>query len=133
VKAAARGLQEATFTIASYIWDLRIALQNKLLGGLFEYRVPVRRPTDPRYKAVTLEEAARRPSEEGRSAEPVNEDETVASPHGEFRPRPPLGREPNEFSQPHAPRVVFSDSSTLSGEKSSSHSSRWPPESPRGS
>ena len=47
-------------------------------------------------------------------------------------PARPLGREPNEFSQPHAPRVVFSDSSTTLRGKSSSHSPRWPPESPPG-
>ena len=47
-------------------------------------------------------------------------------------PARPLGREPNEFSQPHAPRVVFSDSSTTLRGKSSSHSPRWPPESAPG-
>ena len=55
VKAAGRGLHEATLTINTYIWDLRIALQNKLLVCLFECRVPVRQPADPRYKAVTLD------------------------------------------------------------------------------
>ena len=53
-KAAGDGLQNAAMTIISYIWDLRTALQNELLGGLFDYRVPERRPSDPRYKAVTL-------------------------------------------------------------------------------
>ena len=53
-KAAGDGLQNAAMTIISYIWDLRIALQNALIGGLFVHRVPERQPTDPRYKAVTL-------------------------------------------------------------------------------
>jgi hypothetical protein len=54
-KAAGDGLQNAAMTIASYIWDLRIALQNELLGGLFDYHVPERQPGDLQYKAVTLE------------------------------------------------------------------------------
>jgi hypothetical protein len=53
-KAAGDGLHEATLTIDAYIWDLRIALQNELLGGLFIYRVPMRQPGDQQYKAVTL-------------------------------------------------------------------------------
>jgi hypothetical protein len=44
IRTAGQNLQATTLTISSYIWDLRIALQNRLLGGLFQYRVPVRQP-----------------------------------------------------------------------------------------
>lgn len=36
------------------LWDLRIALQNRLLGGLFEWRVPPRAPGDPSIRPTIL-------------------------------------------------------------------------------
>ena len=63
LKDAGNGLHEATLNIDTYIWDLRIALQNTLLGGRFEYRIPVRKPGDPQYRAVTLDVASADPPE----------------------------------------------------------------------
>jgi hypothetical protein len=36
------------------LWDLRIALQNRMLGGLFDWRIPPREPTDPASKATVV-------------------------------------------------------------------------------
>ena len=48
-------MEKATYIHAA-IWDLRVATQNRLLGDLFTYRIPARRPTDPRYHVTTVSE-----------------------------------------------------------------------------
>jgi hypothetical protein len=47
--------KEAMDEIGSYIHDLTIESQNNLLSGLFDRRVPVRRPLDPQMKVITTE------------------------------------------------------------------------------
>lgn len=41
--------------IGCYVIDLQIEAQNKLLSGLFEHRVPRRKPLDSRHKVLTTE------------------------------------------------------------------------------
>ena len=43
--------------IGCYVIDLQIEAQNKLLSGLFEYRVPRRKPLDPKLKVLSTEPA----------------------------------------------------------------------------
>jgi len=49
-------LTTKTLDLEAIIWDLRIASQNRLLGGLFRYRVPIRKPSDQSVKVVTIPE-----------------------------------------------------------------------------
>lgn len=39
--------------IQSYLFDYRIQLMNSLLGDIFDTKVPLRRPKDPKYKLLT--------------------------------------------------------------------------------
>ena len=39
--------------IQSYLFDYRIVLMNSLLGDIFDTRVPMRKPSDPKYKLLT--------------------------------------------------------------------------------
>lgn len=48
VNAEGQELQAKSFDIIMNVWGLRSASQNRLLGGLFTYRVPTRKPGDPR-------------------------------------------------------------------------------------
>jgi len=50
---------EASNTITGYVADYQTAMQNILLGDLFTYRLPARRPIDPRFVAITLEDSER--------------------------------------------------------------------------
>jgi hypothetical protein len=45
--------KEAMDDIGSYVHDLTIESQNNLLSGLFERRVPLRQPIDPKLKVIT--------------------------------------------------------------------------------
>jgi hypothetical protein len=55
---AASGRFSETFdTLNSYIFDLQVEMQNRLLGELFQNTVPKRRPIDPRLKVITLEDS----------------------------------------------------------------------------
>lgn len=54
LKVKAAEAAEAVFDVVMDVWDLRIATQNQLLGGLFTYRIPVRKPRDPTVKVLTL-------------------------------------------------------------------------------
>jgi hypothetical protein len=46
---------KTTVNLTSLIWDLRVAAQNYLLGGLFpDRRVPERNPDDPSVKVIRL-------------------------------------------------------------------------------
>ena len=45
--------KEAMYEIGCYIQDLTIEAQNNLLHGLFEGRVPPRKPLDPRHKVIS--------------------------------------------------------------------------------
>ncbi len=47
--------KEANDDIGSYIHDLTIESQNNLLSDLFERRVPLRQPIDPRFKVITTD------------------------------------------------------------------------------
>jgi len=47
--------QELTNDITSYMHDLRIDAQNKLLNKLFENKLPPRQPLDPKYKVITTD------------------------------------------------------------------------------
>lgn len=40
--------------ISCYLFDLRVELQNLLLGSLFDHRVPKRVPIDPHFKVISL-------------------------------------------------------------------------------
>ena len=39
--------------IQSYLFDYRIELMNSLLGDIFDTKVPMRKPKDPKYKLLT--------------------------------------------------------------------------------
>jgi len=39
--------------IVSWLYDYRIALMNSMLGDIFESKVPIRKPKDPKYKTLT--------------------------------------------------------------------------------
>jgi len=54
LRGASVGVRDAVIELTSLLWDLRIESQNLLLGGLFEYRTPRRRPTNPSVKVTTL-------------------------------------------------------------------------------
>jgi len=56
LKTSTKKAQDAVFDVVMDIWDLRIATQNRLLGGLFTYRLPVRKPGDPTESVLTLPE-----------------------------------------------------------------------------
>jgi hypothetical protein len=47
-------LTNRAMDVQMVIWGLGIASQNRLLGGLFTYRVPVRKPGDPSVKVFTV-------------------------------------------------------------------------------
>lgn len=49
-------LQEAAIDVQMAIYDLSIAAQNRMLGDLFAYRVPLRRPGDPSVEVLRLPE-----------------------------------------------------------------------------
>ena len=54
LKTSTKKAQDAVFDVVMDIWDLRIATQNRLLGGLFTHRLPVRKPGDPTESVLTL-------------------------------------------------------------------------------
>jgi hypothetical protein len=54
VKPLCDEYMKACDDIGCYIHDLRIELQNALLGSLFSHRVPKREPDDPSYKVISL-------------------------------------------------------------------------------
>ena len=47
--------KEAMDDIGGYIHDLTIESQNNLLSDLFDHRVPLRQPIDPRYKVISTD------------------------------------------------------------------------------
>ena len=46
-------ISDNLFTIQCYLFDYRIELMNSLFGDIFDTKVPLRRPKDPRYKLLT--------------------------------------------------------------------------------
>ena len=54
LRDAGRGVQLAALGLTGLLWDLRVESQNLLLGGLFQYRVPRRQPTDASVSVMTL-------------------------------------------------------------------------------
>lgn len=52
--ASAGQVWDAGMDLICDLWDLRVALQNRLLGGLFDWRVPPRTPGDPHVKATIV-------------------------------------------------------------------------------
>ncbi len=49
------GLLEALGVLGSFVYDLRVEMQNALLGELFPTPLPARNPIDPKYMVVKLE------------------------------------------------------------------------------
>lgn len=49
--------KEAMDVIVNYVDDLTIESQNNLLSGLFERRLAVRQPIDPRYRVISTDPA----------------------------------------------------------------------------
>lgn len=47
--------KEITTDVNSYMHDLQIDAQNKLLNKLFDNKLPPRRPLDPKYKVITTD------------------------------------------------------------------------------
>lgn len=47
--------KEAMDEIGCYVHDLTIESQNNLLSGLFDRRVPLRQPIDPKFKVITTD------------------------------------------------------------------------------
>ena len=47
-------METACLDIDSYLFDLRVSLQNILLGDLFSHKVPVRKPVDQTFKVIDL-------------------------------------------------------------------------------
>ncbi len=56
LKVLERDQVQRKIDVLAVIWDLRVASQNRLLGGLFTYRVPVRKPLDPGMRVTTIAE-----------------------------------------------------------------------------
>jgi hypothetical protein len=54
LREAVRGVRYTILELTGLLWDLRVESQNLLLGGLFQYRVPRRQPTDPSITVTTL-------------------------------------------------------------------------------
>ena len=46
-------ISDNLFTIQCYLFDYRIELMNSLFGDIFDTKVPLRRPKDPKYKLLT--------------------------------------------------------------------------------
>lgn len=46
-------IAEELHTIGSYLFDYRIELMNYFLGDIFVFKVPRRKPKDPKYKILT--------------------------------------------------------------------------------
>ena len=46
---------DAMHNIGSYVYDLNVESQNNLLSGLFDRKVPLRKPLDPRFKVISTE------------------------------------------------------------------------------
>ena len=55
LKAIAYEYMDVSMDLQAYIWDLQIALQNRLLGNLFDNRVAIRKPNDPKYKVLDID------------------------------------------------------------------------------
>lgn len=47
---------EESMELTAYICDLQVALQNRLLGDLFDNKVQVREPNDPRFNVLHLDD-----------------------------------------------------------------------------
>jgi len=56
VKTEGQEFLTKSFDIGMNIWDLRVAAQNRLLGGLFTYKIPTRKPGDPKVEVLRLPE-----------------------------------------------------------------------------
>jgi len=56
LNAKAKEAAEVIFDVIMDIWDLRIATQNRLLGNLFTYRVPTRKPGDSSITVLKLQD-----------------------------------------------------------------------------
>lgn len=48
--------QDACIEFQAYFIDLRVALQNHLLGSLFDHKLPARKPNDPKRVVLKLED-----------------------------------------------------------------------------
>jgi len=46
-------ISDNLFTVQCYLFDYRIELMNSLFGDIFDTKVPLRRPKDPKYKLLT--------------------------------------------------------------------------------
>ena len=46
----------ANFDMGCYLHDLSVELQNTLLSNLFSYKVPRRKPLDPKFKVISTEQ-----------------------------------------------------------------------------
>jgi hypothetical protein len=46
-------ISDNLFTVQCYLFDYRIELMNQLFGDIFNTKVPLRRPKDPKYKLLT--------------------------------------------------------------------------------
>jgi len=46
-------ISDNIFTIQCYLFDYRIELMNSLFGDIFDAKVPMRKPSDPKYKLLT--------------------------------------------------------------------------------
>jgi hypothetical protein len=57
LKEVVQRYKDAMDVIGCYVHDLAIESQNNLLSGLFERRIPSRKPIDPSYKVISTEPA----------------------------------------------------------------------------
>lgn len=55
LKALIDQYRDIATDINSYMYDLRVDAQNKLLDKLFDYKLPPRKPLDTKYKVITTE------------------------------------------------------------------------------
>lgn len=51
-KEYCKEINEDLFNISSWLHDYRIELMNSMLGDIFESKVPIRKPMDPKYKTL---------------------------------------------------------------------------------
>lgn len=61
-------ISDNLFTIQCYLFDYRIELMNSLFGDIFDTKVPLRRPKDPKYKLLTevaIKEEVEKEAKEG--------------------------------------------------------------------
>ncbi|GAH05760.1 unnamed protein product, partial [marine sediment metagenome] len=52
LKKYCKEIDEDLFNISSWLHDYRIELMNSMLGDIFESKIPIRKPVDPRYKTL---------------------------------------------------------------------------------